>query len=548
MQRAGRLRPRRCRPVSALYRTLRISDGLHAAGRREPDRPALSCDGRELTYGQLHERVLRLAGAARHEFALRLGDRVALLAPNCAEYPEVVCGFSDAGAIVVTLNPRSPAAELAATCRDCAPALWVVHPSLEGVARDAITALGPVGRGSPVLLLGPGYDRWLAGHEPVVERELPRFDETQPFTLVYSSGTTGQPKGVVISHRSRSLMFHAMAMEYGCYGPDDRFLALAPMSHGAGFAFAMATLYFGGFVEIAPRFDPLQVLERLAGGAFTGVFMVPTHFQAILALPTEALARHRGSARALRTIISNAAALPQQLKERIVGYFGEGLLHEAYGSTEAGIVTNIRPRDQLRTRQSVGRAFALNEVRLLAADGSEVPDGEVGELYSRSPYLFEGYWQRPEWTAECSRAGGWVSAGDLARRDAAGFVHIVDRKKDLIISGGFNVYPREVEVVLEQHPAVREACVVGAPDEHWGERVRAFVVPMEGIEAGEELAADIARFCRERIAAYKAPRDVGFVAAVPRNVGGKVLKRALREGDNKFFEVHNRELKVQRTA
>ena len=534
--------------MSALYRALRISDGLHAVGLRDPQRLALRCEGREFTYGELHARVLRVAGGARRELQLRLGDRVALLAPNCAEYPEVVCGVSDAGGVVVTLNPRSPAGELAATCWDCAPAAWFVHPSLESVAREAIAALGPAAASAPVLVLGTAYERWLAGHAPVTEHELPGFDETQPFTLVYSSGTTGQPKGVVISHRSRSLMFHAMAMEYGCYGPDDRFLALAPMSHGAGFAFAMATLYFGGLVEIAARFDPAQVLERLADGAFTGVFMVPTHFLAILGLPPETLARHRGSAGSLRAIISNAAALPQALKERIVGYFGEGLLHEAYGSTEAGIVSNIRPQDQLRTLQSVGRAFALNEVRLLAEDGTEVADGEVGELYSRSPYLFEGYWQRPEWTAECSRPGGWVSAGDLARRDAAGYLHIVDRKKDLIISGGFNVYPREVEVVLEQHPAVREACVVGAPDEHWGERVRAFVVPQAGAERDQRLADEIAGFCRERIAAYKAPREVGFLDAVPRNVGGKVLKRALREGDNKFFQVHMRELKVQRTA
>ena len=260
--------------MSALYRPLRISDGLHAVGRREPGRPALRCDGREFTYGELHDRVQRLAGAAVRDLGVKLGDRVAMLAPNCAEYPEVLCGFSDAGAIVVTLNPRSPAAELAAACRDCTPSVMVVHPSLEAVAREAIR-LSRDGRDSRLIVLGPAYERWLAASEPATEAELPAFAETQPFTLVYSSGTTGQPKGIVISHRSRALTFHGMAMEYGCYGPDDRFLALAPMSHGAGFAFAMCTLYFGGFVEIASRFDPAQVLERLADGGFTGVFMVP---------------------------------------------------------------------------------------------------------------------------------------------------------------------------------------------------------------------------------------------------------------------------------
>ena len=445
------------------------------------------------------------------------------------------------------LNPRSPPAELAAACRDCGPRVMVVHPTLEAVAREAI-ALGLGGHIDRVVVLGPDYERWLATSAPVSDAELPPFEETRPFTLVYSSGTTGQPKGIVISHRSRALTFHGMAMEYGCYGPDDRFLALAPMSHGAGFAFAMCTLYFGGFVEIAARFDPEQVLTRLAAGAFTGVFMVPTHFQALFSLPPETLARHKGDARPLRTIISNAAALPQPVKERIIEHFGEGLLHETYGSTEAGIVTNIRPQDQLRTRQSVGRAFALNQIRLLAPDGSEVPDGEVGELYSRSPYLFEGYWNRPEWTAECSREGGWVSAGDLARRDSEGFLYIVDRKKDMVVSGGFNIYPREVEIVLEQHAAVREACVVGVPDERWGERVRGFLVLREGREAGQVLAEEIAAFCRERLADYKSPREIGFIDAVPRNLGGKVLKRELRDGHHAFFVVYSRHPRAQRTA
>jgi len=533
--------------MSRLYRPLRISDGLHAIGRREPARLALECDGRRLTYGELHQRVQRVSAAAIRDLGIRLGDRIAVLAPNCVEYPEVLCGFSDVGGIVVTLNPRSPAAEIALACRDCSPSVLLVHPSLESVARDA-AALGLGDRIGRLIVLGPTYDRWLATHSPIEEHELPSFAETEPFTLVYSSGTTGQPKGIVISHRSRALTFHGMAMEYGCYGPDDRFLALAPMSHGAGFAFMMCTLYFGGFVEIATRFEPQNVLERLAAGAFTGVFMVPTHFQAIFALPPATLNRYLGTAKSLKTIISNAAALPQRLKEKIIDYFGGGLLHETYGSTEAGIVTNIRPQDQLRTQQSVGRAFALNEIRLIGPDGNDVPVGEVGELYSRSPYLFEGYWNKPEWTAECVREGGWVSAGDLARRDIDGFLYIVDRKKDMLVTGGFNVYPREVEVILEQHPAVRESCVVGVMDSHWGERVRGFIVLREGHEAGQLLADDIVTFARSRLAGYKVPREIGFIEAVPRNVGGKVLKRELREGVHSCYAVHIREPKVQQTA
>lgn len=529
--------------MSDLYRALRLADGMRAIALREPGRKAMRCGERELSYGELRERAARVSAAAVAA-GIKIGDRVALLAPNCIEYPEIMCGLSDIGAIIATLNPRSAPREVAAACADCAPALLIFHESLKGVAELAMTS-AEFPSDLMSLQTGAAYEDWITAHAPLAVDALPDIAETDPFTLVYSSGTTGQPKGIVISHRSRTLTFHAMAMEYGCYGPDDRFLALAPMSHGAGFAFAMCTLYFGGFVEIAAKFDPVAVLDRLTNGAFTGVFMVPTHFQAILGQPAQLLDRYRGSAPSLRTIISNAAALPQSLKERIVEYFGEGLLHETYGSTEAGIVTNIRPADQLRTNRSVGRAFALNEIRLLSPTGEEVPDGEVGELYSRSPYHFNGYWGHPEWLADCTRPGGWLSAGDLARRDAQGFLHIVDRKKDMVISGGFNIYPREIESILEQHPAVREACVVGVPDDRWGERLRAFIVPESGQRPDGSLASAIAVSCVDRLAAYKIPREYAFIEQIPRNVSGKILKRQLRETDIDSEIVHMREPQVQ---
>ncbi len=496
-------------------------------------RVAVRCDGRELTYAQLDERSRRLSGGALRDLRVRAGDRVAVLAPNCIEYPELICGFSDAGAVVATLNPRSNAAEIVAACADCGARVLVVHPTVEVVAREALADLD-----ARLLVLGRDYESWLTMQAPATEAELPDIDEGSPFTLVYSSGTTGEPKGVLLSHRSRVLTFHAMAMEYGCYGPDDRFLAIAPMAHGAGFAFGMASLYFGGSVDIVTKFDAQNVLERVAEGVFTGVFMVPTHFQAIFALPPATLERFRGRVRGLRAIISNAAALPQPMKEQVVEYFGPGLLHETYGSTEASIVTNIRPADQLRTAQSGGRPFGLNEVRLLDEQGAPVVPGEVGELFSRSPYLFNGYWNRPQETADCLRDGGWVSAGDLARIDDEGFLYIVDRKKDMVISGGLNIYPREIERVLEQHTAVQEACVVGIADARWGERLRAFVVVAAGQADDEVLAHELLRHCRTHLAAYKAPRELVFITSVPRNAGGKVLKRDLREALDSRFTVH----------
>ncbi len=498
------------------YRPLLLSGGLHASADRTPQKPALVCQGVTRSYGQLADRVRRVCGGAR-ALGLRRGDRVAVLAPNCIEYPELVCGLADAGGIVATVNPRSTPRELEELLNDCGARLLVVHPT-----SAAIAAAARVPSLERTLVLGEEYEAWLAAATP--SAPLESIEETDPFTLVYSSGTTGKPKGIVISHRSRTLTFHAMAMEYGCYGPDDLQLGIAPMAHGAGFAFIMASLYFGGTVEVLPKFDPQRVVTMLATEPFTGVFMVPTHFQAIFALEQPLLEAHRGKARALRTIMSNAAALPQAVKQKIVDYWGAALLHETYGSTEAGIVTNLRPQDQLVRRQSVGPAFALNHIRLLDDEGRDVARGEVGELHSRSPYLFNGYWNKPEDTAACLK-DGWITAGDLARQDENGFFYIVDRKKDMVVTGGFNVFPREIEEVLHTHPAVQEAAVIGRPDDYFGEALRAFVVFRAGVAAS---AADLEAHCRVQLAGYKVPKEFLPIDTLPRNAGGKVLKTALR--------------------
>ncbi|MCC7083311.1 MAG: acyl--CoA ligase [Burkholderiales bacterium] len=500
---------------------LLLSRGLRVSAARTPDKIALICGAVRRSYSQLRERVDRIA-AQLLALGFVKGDRAIVLAPNCIDYPELICGVSDAGGIIATLSPRSTATEVAAAARDCGARVIFVHPANS----DAIDRTWLPGV-EHVIVLGEQYEAWLGEADPALSPALTGavpLEETDPFTLVYTSGTTGQPKGIVISHRSRVLTFHAMAMEYGCYGPEDLQLGIAPMAHGAGFAFIMCSVYFGGTVEILPRFDAELVVRKLATESFTGVFMVPTHYSSIFALEGSLLARHRGGARALRAIMSNAAALPQALKEKIVEYWGPGLLHETYGSTEAGIVTNLRPRLQLEKPRCVGPPFALNEIHLLDEAGKEVSEGEVGELYSRSPYLFNGYFERPEETAAIMR-DGWVSAGDLARRDADGHYYIVDRRKDMVISGGINIYPREIEEVLQAHPAVREAAVIGVPDAHWGERLLAYIV----LERERHVdAADLEAYCRERLAGHKVPREFRDIAALPRNVGGKILKKELR--------------------
>ena len=501
--------------LPAGFSHLTVASGIRCAARRAPGKPALVFGETQRTYGQLVQAINRVANLVTG-FGLQAGQNAAVVAPNCLEYVEIVAGVSETGAAIATPNPKLTPAELADICNDAQARIIFVHPScLRSVDRALLQTV------QHLVVIGPEYEALLeaAGSSctPGVAAEW------STFSIPYTSGTTGRPKGVMLPHRSRSLAFLAYAAEYGIYSPDDRFLAFAPMCHGAGLAFAMAAVFVGGSCEILAAFDPEQVLTRVHSGEITGMFTVPTHHHAFFGLPPALLDRLRSHR--LRGIVSNASALPQPLKERIVEYFGKGLLHETYGSTEAGVVSNLRPSDQLRKLNCVGTPFVGNQVRLLGADGQEVAPGEVGELFSTSPCLFNGYWGQPAATAE-ALLDGWVTVGDLAMRDDEGYLYIVDRKKDMVITGGLNVYPREIEAVLDRHPGVRECAVVGVPDARWGEMLVAYVVPVDPrqpvpVQALLETVAAL-------LAPYKCPKRVFNIDALPRNANGKVLKTALR--------------------
>jgi long-chain acyl-CoA synthetase len=252
---------------------------------------------------------------------------------------------------------------------------------------------------------------------------------------------------------------------------------------------------------------------------------VPAHFAAYFALPG---AQRRGrDLSSLRCIESGTAPLAQQVKEKIVDAFGAGVLHDRYGATEASIVSNLRPADQLRKSACVGLPFPSVVAEIRGPDGAAVAAGETGELWSRSPLMFSGYWRRPEAEARAVRAG-WVSAGDLARRDEEGYLYLVDRKDDMIISGGENVYPREIEEVLLRHPAVQEVAVIGMPHEYWGEAITAFVHLRAGMDADEKALQE---FCGRQLARWKVPKSVRFGGPLPRNSMGKILRRMIKTGE-----------------
>lgn len=503
-------------PLPPTFRPLTLSSGLRAAAARDPGKVALIRGAERRAYSTVVANVNRTANLCAG-LGLEAGQNAAIISPNSMEYLEIAAGVSDLGAALATPNPRLTAPELADICNDAQARILFVHPDCEA-AVDA-SKLQTVDR---IVRLGRDYEDLKAKASDAFAP--PAVDEWATFSIPYTSGTTGRPKGVMLPHRSRTLGFLAYAAEYGIYSPDDHFLAISPMCHGAGFAYAFAAIFLGGTTEIMDRFDPEAVLRVIHGGEVTGLFTVPTHYHGIFGLEAKLLDALRGNR--LRGIVANAAPLSQDAKERIVAYFGDGLLHETYGSTEAGVVTNLRPKDQLRKVKCVGLPFVGNQVRLLTEDGREAAAGEVGELFSTSPYLFNGYWDKPEQTAEVLR-DGYLSVGDLAVRDEEGFFYIVDRKKDMVITGGMNVYPREVESVLDLHPGVRESAVIGAPDSRWGEQLAAYVVLAEG--GLSPSAEDLLAFCRERLAPHKLPKSFETVDTLPRNANGKVLKTALRE-------------------
>ena len=498
------------------YRPLDIASGVRVNADRFPGRTAVRQGERSLTYGAMAARMNRVTHACLA--AGVAADRpAAIVAGNLPEYFEIVAGASATGGPIATVNPRQTEGELRAILEDCEARVVFADPAFEEVIRAAAPA------GAEVVVLGEPYEAWIGRASDAEPGFTP--PEWATFAIPYTSGTTGRPKGVCLSHRSRTVSFMTYGSIYGCFSEDDRFLVTTPLFHGGGFAFPMATLWLGGEVELMTAPGPEPLARTIAEGRHSGTFVVPTQFHGMFDLPAplrDGLSRH-----GFRAVICNAAPLPEETKLEALDRLGEGVLHETYGSTEGGVITNLAPKDMRRKVNCAGRAAVGQRIRLLDDAGRAVPVGEVGELFSNSAVLFNGYWKRPEETAAGFR-DGWFSAGDLARRDEEGFHYIVDRKKDMILSGGVNIYPRDIEETLYAHPGVAEAAVVGLPDPRWGEAVCAFVRATPGAGTDAAAAESILAWCRDRLAPHKRPKEVRFIEAIPRNAAGKVLKKDLR--------------------
>ncbi|ANL76467.1 acyl-CoA synthetase protein (plasmid) [Rhizobium phaseoli] len=490
--------------------------------RVAPDRQALFeiATGRQLTYAELDRRIARCAGFLVALLGVRRdGARVAMLARNSVDSIVLAFACQRAGAIYVPLNWRLNAAELRPILADCAPLLLVHDEEFS----SAVAILAEADPEMTVISTADGPAALAARIEASLPAAPVPADADGACILLYTSGTTGQPKGVVISRRNA--FFAAVNFSFvGEIGPGAVALCDLPFFHTIGLiAVARTTLMLGGTLVVSDRFTPARTLAALADRerAITHYFAVPQIALALRNDPAYSAAALSG----LHALFVGGAPLTQTLIE---SYLDDGVaLVNGYGMSEAGTVLHV-PIDRRAVQDnpgSVGLPAPLLDIRIVGEDGRDVGEGEIGEFWLRGPAVTSGYWNKPRETA-AAFTDGWYRTGDLGRREANGFYRIVDRLKDMYISGGENVYPAEVEAALASHPAVLDAAVIGVPDERWGECGVAYVVLRPGVAAtGEEIAGH----CAERLAAFKRPVRILFIETIPRTASGKVQKHVLRQ-------------------
>ncbi|WP_339752540.1 long-chain fatty acid--CoA ligase [uncultured Marinobacter sp.] len=507
---------------------MEMFDLLAHRARVTPERPALEDleSGERYNYRQFNERAARLAAAARDHWGLSEGDRLAYLGHSRAEFFAMLFGCAKAGLILVPLNWRLAVPELETLVEDCEPGALIFGAEFADAADQLQQRCGPL----TLVALEPAkqgadgaphdYQADLADTAPDLSAQ-PDKDPDTPWYLLYTSGTTGRPKGVVQTFRMMLANYLNIGLAVNLNG-DDVLLNVLPLFHTAGInLYSSAVFMVGGSVLVARAFDPDQALQVLEERA-TIFFGVPAVYQALLDHPHFSGDRLRQ----VRSWGCGGAPLSLPVAQQ---YVDQGIrVRTGMGMTETGPTVFLLDEDKVLDKiGSVGRPQLLTEVRIVDHDGRDVPQGEAGELLIRGPNITPGYWNRPDATADAIRADGWLHSGDVARCDEDGQYFIVDRSKDMYISGGENVYPAEVEKVLEQHPAITEVAVVGMADERWGEVGKAYYGVHADQDAPDPEALRV--FCREQLAGYKVPKVFEQVEALPRNALGKVTKQELRD-------------------
>jgi long-chain acyl-CoA synthetase len=497
---------------------MNLALSLERAGKEEPQRPALGIGPRVLrTYGEVAGRVARLAGAMQG-LGLAPGDRVAIAAKNSPDYLEALYAIWHAGLAAVPANAKLHGAELGYIIEQSGARLCFVSSGLDG----EIAAHAPASLERMIVIGGAEYERLLAA-DPI--SMVPRGGDDLAW-LFYTSGTTGRPKGAMLTHKVLAAASAACAAEVDAIAPGDPILHAAPMSHGSGL-YIMAHV-MGRGVNVVPEsggFEPEEIFELLRAWPRTSMFAAPTMVKRMVECPAECLSEN------IRTVVYGGAPMYVEDAVKALDRFGPRLA-QIYGQGESPMTIAVLPkreiadRDHPRWRErlaSVGRPFRCVEVMVADENDRPLPAGEAGEILCRGDTVMAGYWRNPEASAAALR-GGLLHTGDVGAFDGEGYLTLKDRSKDLIISGGSNIYPREVEEVLLTHGKVREVSVIGRPDREWGEVVVAYVV-------GDAPAAELDKLCLSSIARFKRPKDYVFVEALPKNNYGKILKTELRAID-----------------
>ena len=510
---------------------MNLGQNLKVNAKKFPNTVMLKDSQRSFTYPQVNKRVNQLAHSLL-SLGLSKGHKVAVLLENSIEIVEVFLATAKTGIIVVPINFRLVSAEVEYIAENSDAKAFIVHDeftstvdpikaNLKNIAADNYISVGQGVEGYR------GYDEFIenaSDSEPPIE-----VAPEDTWILIYTSGTTGKPKGVVRSHESHIAFFLVNSIDFG-FNDHDNCMNVMPLCHINSTFFTFTFLYIGASVYIHPArsFRPEEILEIVEREKISFISLIPTHYNLILNVSEDAKKRDVSS---IRKLLCSSAPVRKSMKLAIMEFFPGVELYEGYGSTEAGIVTVLKPEYQMKKLGSIGfESLGTEFIKILDEDGKEVGIGEVGELYSRGPMLLDEYYKLPDKTAAAFQ-DGWFSAGDMAMRDEDGFYQIVDRKDNMIITGGEHVYPSEVEEVIGSHQEVFDCAVIGLPDDKWGEKVAAVIIKKQGADDSAINEEIIKNCCKEQMAGYKSPKEILLINEdeMPRTPTGKILHRKLRE-------------------